>query len=445
METKIIYRRPLGNPARKWKQDNFVISTFKANARDAANPRVSIQEAKNLGFNLVEFGWTDPKDSYKCIVACEEVGIDGIFQNWDAFGGFQTSEGSMEVNKEAIQKFIDFTKKYRNVAGYYVWDEPIGKERLIAAGKQVDAIEEVDPERHGFTVALPSYNTLATWENGKYIDYIRDFARIIRPAVLSMDFYPFKQYRLPEPPDQLDSSNIYLDLGVIRMVAKENNMPMWFYFQSQGNPHTYEYNDFTPAQMRSQQYLSLLYGAKGLQNYNIFCGALNWDGTPGPLYHETQALNRYCTNWGRTLMALESKAVYHSPEVLKGNENFAALHNTTAESEILAEQDLPFRCSIGELADEEGNRYLIIQNRDYRETRTFRLELKKNFRIYEVSKFTGDQKPLTKPVATLDGNFTQADDLKNEISVNLGAGDAIFFRFQDAEQEPFLIDYVLQK
>ena len=445
METKIIYRHPLGNPARKWKQDNFVISTFKANARDAANPRVSIQEAKNLHFNLVEFGWTDPKDSYKCIVACEEVGIDGIFQNWDAFGGFQTSEGSMEVNKEAIQKFIDFTKKYRSVGGYYVWDEPIGEERLIAAGKQVDAIEEIDPERHGFTVALPSYNALATWENGKYIDYIEDFARIIRPAVLSMDFYPFKQYRLPEPPDQLDSSNIYLDLATIRMVAKKHNMPMWFYFQSQDNPHTYEYTGFTTAQLRSQQYLALLYGAKGLQNYNLFCGALNWDGTPGPLYHETKALNKVCTNWGRTLMALDSKAVYHSPEVLAGNETFKKLHNSCAESEILAEQDLPFRCSIGELADEEGNRYLIIQNRDYREGRIFKLELKKKFRIYEVSKITGDQKILTKTVATLDGNFTAADDLKNEMNVNLGAGDAIFFRFQDAKDEPFLIDYVLEK
>ena len=30
METKIIYRYPLGNPRRKYRQDNLVISTFKA-------------------------------------------------------------------------------------------------------------------------------------------------------------------------------------------------------------------------------------------------------------------------------------------------------------------------------------------------------------------------------------------------------------------------------
>lgn len=445
METKIIYRHPIGNPERKWKQDNFVISTFKAFCEQASSPRVAIQEAKNLGFNMVEFGWTNPQDCLKALTACEEVGIDGLLQNWDAFGGFQTTEGKTEVDMQVVKDYVEHTKKFRRVAGYYVWDEPIGTKRLTAAGKQVDMMEELDPERLPFTVALPSYNAIATWENGKYIDYIEEFAQLIRPNVLSMDFYPFKQYRLPEPPDQLDSSNIYLDLATIRMVAKKYNMPMWFYFQAQDNPHTYEYHNFTPAQMRSQQYISLLYGAKGLQNYNIFCGALNWDGTPGPLYWETMSLNRTCNNWGRTLMALESEYVFHSPEVLAGNETFKEMHNTTAESQILAEQDLPFRCSIGELADEEGNRYLIIQNRDYRETRTFQLELKKKFRIYEVSKMTGEQKLLKKKVATLDGDFTQADDLKNTISVNLGAGDAIFMRFQDAEEEAFLIDYVLEK
>jgi hypothetical protein len=208
-------------------------------------------------------------------------------------------------------------------------------------------------------------------------------------------------------------------------------MPMWFYFQSQDNPHGRFYTGFTPGQLRSQQFISLLYGCKGLQNYNVCCGALNRDGSYGPLYWQTMELNRTCNQWGRTLMALESEYVFHSPEVLKGNEHFAALHNTTAESKILAKEDLPFRCSVGELADEEGNRYLLIQNRDYENERYFELKLQKKFRIYEVSKKTGEQELY--------------DESADRLSLCLEEGDAIFLRFQDAEKEPFTIDYILKK
>ncbi len=432
METKIIYRHPLGNPKRKWKQDNFVISTFRAAEKNIPNPRLAIQHAKDLGFTMLEFA-SNPslEDTLRCITACEEIGIDGIFQNMKAFGGFQTTKGNSELNKEAIDAFVAIAKKYRRVGGYYVWDEPIGEEKLKATRAQTDYFEQIDPQRLPFSVALPSYNVIATWENGQYAKYIEDFAEIIQPPILSMDFYPFKQYRMPELPDQLDSSKIFLDLGIVRKVAKEHQMPMWFYFQSQDNPHGRYYTGFTPGQLRSQQFISLLYGCKGLQNYNIICGALNRDGSHGPLYWQTKDLNRTCNQWGRTLMALESELVIHSPEVLKGDENFAALHNSCAESEILADEALPFRCSAGEFADEEGNRYLMIQNRDYENERVFELKLKKDFRIYEVSKKTGEQELY--------------DEKAGRLTLCLEEGDAILLRFQDAKEEPFLIDYVLEK
>lgn len=431
METKIIYRHPLGNPKRKWKQDNFVISTFRASEKNNEKPRLAIQNCKDLGFTMLEFASNPPlEDTLRCMVACEEVGIDGIFMNMQAFGGFQNTD-QLELNKEAIEEFAAIAKKYRRVGGYYVWDEPIGEERLKAAREQTDYFESIDPERLPFTVALPSYNVIATWENGEYPLYIEDFARIIQPPVLSMDYYPFKQYRMPGLVDQLDSSKIFLDLGIVRRVAKKYQMPMWFYFQSQDNPHGRFYTGFTPGQLRSQQFISLLYGCKGLQNYNVCCGALNRDGSHGPLYWQTMELNRTCNQWGRTLMALESEYVFHSSEVLKGNEHFAALHNTTAESKILAKEDLPFRCSVGELADKEGNRYLLIQNRDYENERCFEIKLQKKFRVYEVSKKTGEQELY--------------DEQTDRLSLCLEEGDAIFLRFQNVEEEPFAIDYILKK
>ena len=59
METKIIYRHPLGNPRRKYRQDNLVISTFKAYT---GNIRLGIEHCKEMGFNMVEFGWVPPAE-----------------------------------------------------------------------------------------------------------------------------------------------------------------------------------------------------------------------------------------------------------------------------------------------------------------------------------------------------------------------------------------------
>ena len=61
----------------------------------------------------------------------------------------------------------------------------------------------------------------------------------------------------------------------------------------------------------------------------------------------------------------------------------------------------------------------------------FGLALKKNFRVYEVSKEDGMQRVL--------------NDGTDMLRLSLQPGDAVLLRFQDAAEQPFLIDYVLKK
>ena len=68
---------------------------------------------------------------------------------------------------------------------------------------------------------------------------------------------------------------------------------------------------------------------------------------------------------------------------VEGNAMFDAWRQPISDSEVLADVDLPFRCSVGEFVDVEGNRYLMIYNRDFLEKREFKLKLKKKFRICE--------------------------------------------------------------
>lgn len=427
MDTKIIYRVPLGNPERKYRQDRFIISTFRALTKDV---RRGLELCKELGFDMVEFGWVNPEDSYRCVTACEEVGIDGIIQNWDVFGGFQTTEGEIKVDIEQVKKYVKYTKKYKHVAGYYVWDEPYVDEKIQAAAQQVQMMEDLDPERMPFTVAIPSYNDKWKWENGLYEEYLYKYTETIKPAVLSLDYYPFG-FKKPERPRQLDDCNLFLDLALMRKITLEKKMPMWFYFQAQDDVMTHGYRNFPPEKVRVQMYLALIYGAVGLQNYNVYNGAITEDSEPGPLYFFTKDINHRCHQLGKTLMALTSVGVFHSTEVLEGKSQFNQFRQPLSESRVLADEELPFRCSVGEFVDEEDNCYLMIQNRDYHLTQIFELKLKSKFRIYEVSQEDGKQ-------------YVRNNSTK-KLSVKLQPGDAILVRCQDANEKKFLIDYVLKK
>ena len=427
MNKKIIYREPIGNPDRKYRQDRFIISTFRALTK---NLRRSLELCKELGFDMVEFGWVKPAESYDCVTACDEVGIDGIIQNWDIFGGFQTTEGIDEVDVEKVKDYIEYIKKYKHIVGYYVWDEPYVDEKIDAAAKQVALFEELDPDRMPFTVAIPSYNDKWTWENGLFEEYLYKYTERIKPIVLSLDYYPFS-YRKPERPKQLDDSNIFLDLALMRKICLEKKIPMWFYFQTQDDVMTHGYEKFPPEKVRVQAYLALLYGTVGLQNYNVFNGAITDDSERGPLFFFTKDLNERCHHLGKTLMALTSVGVFHSPEVLEGKAEFEQFRQPISESEVLADEALPKRCSVGEFVDIEGNRYIMVQNRDYAEIQRFALNLKKNFRIYEVSQENG-------------GQYVK-NDCTQVLNVKLQPGDAVLLRCQDANEEKFLIEYVLKK
>lgn len=434
MKTKSIYRKPLGNPDRIYRQENFMISSCMSLAQgfeeDVSDIRECIRNIKEVGCNLTEYIWANPEMTEKCILACEEFGIDGLFQNWNAFGGFQAKKGELKIHREELDTFMEFNKKYKHFYGYYVWDEPLSEAAVDAAAEQLKEIERLDPKRLPFTVAIPSYNATHTWENGKFEEHLIRYAKVVNPAVMSLDYYPFSAMR-PEPFNQLDDKHLFLDIALLRKLALEMDTPMWFYIQAQDSPMGEKYYRFTPERMAMQAYNVLIHGGKAVQYYCAVEGAIYRDGRRGPLFFQMKELNKRLYQWGKTLMALTSEHVYHSPEVLMGYAPFDKYREVLSDSEILADKELPFRCSVGEFADSEGNRYLMVLNRDYQDDRTFKLNFKKEFRVYEVSGQDGTQSVKKRRTKSL--------------ALQLAPGDAVFLRFQDANEEAYLIDYVLQK
>ncbi|MBQ8427743.1 MAG: hypothetical protein IJX18_00650 [Clostridia bacterium] len=419
MDVRIIKRRPIGNPTRKWKQKDFILSTFSGIAKDTEKGLALLKDA---GFTLVEMGWAKKERIDGAIPAAEKVGIDLLVQDWRYFGGFQDSIRN-EIVGGKIEKCIEKCQSPR-VLGYYVWDEPYMPADLEIAAKQTDIMESLDENRLPFSVAIPSYNGAYQYGNDLFDDYLERYVNLVNPPVFSLDYYPFHNFK-PNDESQLDECPLFKDLFLLRKHSLEKQAPMWFYYQGMDNP---EYAYISYEKMAMQAYLALLHGAKGLQHYSAIKAAIDDDGNALPSLPYVKKLNTSIAPWGNTLMALTSTGIFHDDSVLT-SDNKKANYTEDFSTSLLFEGKLPHRISVGELVDSENNRYALILNRDYLTTRTLSLSLKNAANVYEIG--------------NKDGKQVLVEQDCKRLKLDLAPAECVFLRLQPADATPYLIEYEL--
>lgn len=427
METKKLLRYPLGNEKRIWRQKDFILSSFQGKGK---NKRSAVTYWKESGLTCVELGWADHDEAWEVANLCEEIGLDLIFQDFSEFGGMQQWHRD-DVRSDTMAKDIaDKIRPYKRTIGYYVWDEPYKDDQLYETRRQIDMIEKEDPERLGFTVAIPSYNDIYTWQNGEFPAYLRRYADIIEPAILSLDYYPIG-IECWTKEGQLDNSRMWLDLEMMRKICREKKLPLWFYFQSY-DLHK-RGSGFIFPMARMMMYSACLYGAKALQNFTAPYSITNMLGEKGQYFDEFCVINREFQALGNTLMALDCKFVFHSDDLLTEKLD---TYKEGLPTDVISDSDvlcgaLQKRTSVGELHDEYGNKYLFILNRDYEKDADITLSLKNDSRLYLVDRADGVQKVM--------------EENTREIKLHLDAGDAVLLRVQNADEEAYLIEYELSE
>lgn len=426
MEHRIFARYPLGNPKRAWRQDNFILSTFQGKG---TNMRDALENCVDAGLNLIELGWASHEQANEAVQLCEELGVDLIFQDFTLFGGMQERNVDRKITQQVAHDVVNRLRPWKRVIGYYVWDEPYHDEDLAEARRQIDLLLHENPSAIAFACAIPSYNSLYTWKNGEFPAYLRRFANTIEPPALSLDYYPVGNGKDYTEEGQLDNSLFWCDLEMMRKVCREKKMPLWFYYQAFDRFST---EHFVFPMARMMMHAALLYGAKGLQNFTAPSSITYSDGRKGRYFDEIKEINAEMKKLGNTLMALDSKFVFHSKDLLPGCTYEEGLTDDISDSKVIADKELPNRVSVGELEDEYGNLYLLVLNRDYHKAQSFDISFKETSRIYEVSKKNGRQ-------YVLDENGC------NKLSFNLAPGDAVLYRVQKAADEAFTLEYRIEK
>ncbi len=431
-----------GNRRRSYRQDQFILSTFNL----SGNSRVemsredvdkAVKKLKKLGLNLIETAHAADSTAWYALEVCQREGMDVLFQDYYRFGGFQ-EKFNRPTTEDEVKQIVEETRKFTHVKGYYIWDEPWEEPDVASAARQTDWFDKYAPGKHAFSVMVPNYNPKFDWKNGKYPWFVEHYLDTVQPPVASFDYYPFgegttREYDGP----QLDNSNVWKDMGVVRRAALKRNLPFWFYFQTL---RTAEFPTYHFSMTKLQINYALMYGVKGLQCYGL-AGALvspdkllekrrvlELDYEEGCFFDDLRAMIAIVKNLGRTMIALTSDRIYHGDEVLPEDGYFNAnFRESIREDDVFALETLPFRCSIGRLSDPYGNQYAAILNRDYVRANTFVLPLKKQFRVYEVSKADGEHYCI----------HNGADCLR----ITLEAGDMVIYRLQDTAGEEYAIAY----
>jgi hypothetical protein len=277
-----------------------------------------------------------------------------------------------------------------------------------------------------FTVANPSYNPYFHWDDNAYPAYVERFADTIDPPVLSFDYYPIGTPEQNEE-HQLDNSPMWCDLAAVKRIAASRKIPFWFYYQG---VNFHKAPLFIFPMIRLSMYAGAMHGAKALQHYCALDAIVDVDGNRLPFFEPQKQINAEFRALGETLMALESKHVFHDDSCLSDFEPMKQYAEPLSESAFLADK-LPYRTSVGELEDAHGNRYMMVLNRDYLSDQAVTLKLNQSYRVYEVSRD--------------DGMQYVKSDCTDLLSLHLEAGDAALLRLQPAEEEAFTVEYRLVK
>lgn len=192
------------------------------------------------------------------------------------------------------------------LAGYMVFDEPtVAQFPPIAT--VVDTLRRVDPDRLAYVNLLPDYIPPPLLGADSYVDYLERFVASVRPAALSVDYYPFGETR--------DRSTFFANLEALRAVALRHDLPfLWIILAMPHGP----YREPTAAELAWQALHAVAYGARGISYFTYWTpppgdwnhrrGLLE-DGRPTARYADAQQLNRQLRAVGDALAGWSSLAV----------------------------------------------------------------------------------------------------------------------------------------
>jgi len=256
--------------------------------------------------------------------------------------------------KHQLTAIVANYKNQPGLVGLDISDEPSATD-FSRLGKILRQVQAELPGKIPFINLLPIVASKEQLGGVSYEQYLEDYIAQVRPPVISFDIYPEK-LELPA------GYKFYENLEMIRRLGLKYDIPVWAYVKDRP-PKDPTAAPPDETSLRWQIFTYLAYGYKGILYFTLWSPSekikaiIGPDGKPTDLYPDIQKINYDVGNLAKTLVNLTSDGVYQTGyEIPWGTQ---ALKD---DLDFSLEPGTPM--TVGSFHDSNGNRYIMIVNRD---------------------------------------------------------------------------------
>ncbi len=364
---------------------------------------------KALFNTILDYYW-EGDDIRKTFDLIQQIGGLNVILNLEQ-RYFHNNIIRKSVMLNEIGKFISQTKNNKSNIGYFLYDEP-KIDDLVSFTQTWEVVSKMIPaDKLTWINFIPDHYGGDTYENADR--YLNTF----KPTVIASALYP---YQADINKDLENMSVYYSCLENMRKLSIKYKVPFWLFAQSaswknkKGKISRRMPNE---AEIRLQIYSSLAYGAKGIWYYNyviphhhrsIVQAILDEEDKPTQIYYVIKAINREILCLAPTLMKIRAKEIMH----INNQSDYKKYCQSDRIKPDINGNDL----LIGYYADEKGNNYMMIVNKELNEAfNNIVLKKGKDIKtIHMISKKTGREIDL----------FLYKDNYK----MKMKAGDGILLK-----------------
>jgi hypothetical protein len=210
----------------------------------------------------------------------------------------------------AVRRMVDESRGSKEVAGYFLTDEP-GAGEFPALAKAVAAVKQLAPGKLAYINLFPSDGTPEQLGTASYTEYLERYVAEVRPQFLCYDNY--QVHWSEDQENRALSATFYTNLVEVRRVALKHGLPFWqIVCSNQLRPGMVVPS---PANLLLQAYTTLAAGASGVTWYTYFAGgyhyaAVDKSGHPTATWAYLKMVNDQLRVLGPMLRTMKSTGVY---------------------------------------------------------------------------------------------------------------------------------------
>jgi hypothetical protein len=327
-----------------------------------------------------------------------EYALAGFTMSSGANGKFGLKITTGLVAKKNDQEIVALGKD-PNVWGFQGKDEP-GVSDLPALGIESARVRQFAPSKDYYVNLFPIYAFKTKIE---YEDYVQNFIDTVKPRFFSHDSYVLKK------DGGCSADAFFSNLEIVRRLALQSHVDFGVLLcVLQHGP----FRSSSEIDLKWQAYCTLVYGSKFMGWFTYLLpapsGDWNWkdavidrEGNRTRHYSMIKRLNHEILSLGPTLLRLRSTGVFFTNPNIGEN---TGTYNKVGDGKVVRNisGETGEGLIVGEFSDEKNISYIMVVNRDFKDSQNGIIEFYQTKKIFECSKQTGEWMPLDNVVSATE-------------------------------------------